>query len=237
MPRIAIVEDDEMARAVLMEHLRRYESENSLSFTIDTHTEGSALADDYRPVYDIVLLDIEMPGVDGMAVARAIREVDGDVVILFITNSPQHAISGYRVAALSYVLKPVPYSVFAAEMDRSLEQVRRRERHHLMISSGNEHHRVDLSEVLYLESNRHRITVHTRSAEYHFTGALKDLEAELTDKGFFRANHGYLVNLAHVTAVRQSTCVLTGGRELQVSRPRKKAFLTALADHVGGSRL
>lgn len=79
----------------------------------------------YSPVYDILLLDIEMKEMDGMEAARRIRERDDKVVIIFITAAPQYAISGYEVRALSYLLKPLPWFAFSQELKKSIDMVRR----------------------------------------------------------------------------------------------------------------
>jgi DNA-binding LytR/AlgR family response regulator len=236
MIRIAVVEDDERNRAVLVDHLRRYEAEHGLSFDVSTFADGRDILAKYRPIYDIVLLDIQMEHVDGMTTAKRIRDVDQDVVLVFITNSPQYAIGGYQVAALSYLLKPVPYVALSEELDRCLEQVGKRERGFVLLSSGTEQHRVNVADIVFIESIKHRIVVHSTQREYSLVGSLTAMEEELAEKDFFRSNNCYLVNLRHVTGVQQSSCVLSGGHDLQISRPRKKAFLAALSDYLGGSR-
>jgi len=234
--RIGIVEDDPVASDILVEHLRRYGKERKLLFDIRTFEDGAEIIDDYHPEYDILLLDIEMPQVGGLEAAHEIRETDPDVVIVFVTNMAQYAIKGYEVDALSFLLKPVPYFSLEHELDRSLTRLREREDDSLVVSIGGSHTRIDLADILYIESVRHRITVHTVSDDLSYTGTLKVLEAELADKGFYRCNNPYLVNLRHVRSVQPTSCTLTGGVELQVSRPRKRGFMDALADHMGGRR-
>lgn len=236
MTRIAVVEDDERSRALIVAHLRRYEQEHGLSFEVATFADGRNILAKFKPIYDIVLLDIQMEHVDGMTTAKRIREVDQDVVLVFITNSPQYAIGGYQVAALSYLLKPVPYVALSDELDRCLAHVNKRESGFLMLASGSEQHRVGVADIVYIESIKHRLIVHTMQREYSLLGSLRAFEDELADKGFFRSNNCYLVNLRHILSVQQNSCVLQGEHNLQISRPRKKAFLEALSDYVGGSR-
>ncbi len=236
MLRIGIVEDDPTARDVLLGHLDQYAKARHLDFDIRTFSDGAQVIDDYRPEYDILLLDIEMPQVGGLEAAHAIRETDPDVIIVFVTNMAQYAIKGYEVDALSFLLKPVPYFSLEHELDRSLSRLRAREDESLVVTVGGSLMRIDLADIVYLESVRHRIIVHTRTDEVSFTGTLKVLEAELAGKGFYRSNNPYLVNLRHVRSVQPTSCTMTGGVELQVSRPRKRGFMDALADHMGGHR-
>lgn len=233
MIRIGVVEDDEAYRTTLLDHLARYDAEHGVQLHVRTFGDGAELVDGYRPDFDILFLDVEMAQMDGLEAARRVREVDTDVIIVFVTNMGQYAIKGYEVDALSYLLKPVPYFAFAQELGRSLARLQKRETRGVVISVNNTLVRLDPAEIVYVESVKHRITVHALDREYAFSGTLKALEEELDGLGFYRSNNCYLVNLRHVTRVDQSTSVMVNGDELQVSRPRKKGFLEALADHIG----
>jgi DNA-binding LytR/AlgR family response regulator len=232
--RIGIVEDDVASARLLVEHLRRYEREHGEDFAVSLFEDGSKVVAGYRPDYDILLLDIQMAEMDGFTAAEKIREVDSDVIIVFITNMAQYAIRGYEVDALSYVLKPVPYFAFSQEIKRSLQRIRRRSADYLMLSVDGALVRVDTAQIVYIESVKHRLLVHTTDGLHSTVGALKTMEAQLEGKNFFRSNSCYLVNLRHVTGVKQSTCQMVGGHDLTISRPRKRAFLDALTDYVGG---
>lgn len=232
--RIGIVDDDPLSRQFLLDHVHRFEQEHGQAFDVRTFDDGRAIAAPYVADFDIVFLDVEMEHLDGFATARRIREVDPEVVLVFITNMAQFAIRGYEVDALSYLLKPVPYFAFSQELSRSLQRARRRGKRSIMLQSAGELVKVDIDDIVYLESIKHRILVHTLDRQITITGTLKDMEHTLDDQRFFRSNSGYLVNLRHVVGVQQSTCILVGGHELLISRPRKKAFLQALTDFVGG---
>ena len=157
------------------------------------------------------------------------------MIIVFVTASPQYAISGYEVAALSYLLKPLTYAAFAQELERVLLRLRRRERRHLMLTTTDgAHHRIDVGDVLYLESIGHHVLVHATDADHDVVTTLKRLESELAGAGFHRCNNGYLVNLRHVVGVTGNECRLRDGSRLQISRPRKKEFLAAVADSIAG---
>ena len=94
--------------------------ENGVSIELNIFTDGKQIVFDYEPVYDIILMDIEMPGLDGMSAAEKIRETDRDVIIIFITNMAQYAIKGYQVRARSYILKPVNYYSFEMELKEAI---------------------------------------------------------------------------------------------------------------------
>lgn len=234
MIRIGIAEDDPSSIDLLLSHLDRFQRELGERFHVGAFRDGADLVEAYRPDWDILLLDIEMERMDGMTAARRIREVDAEVVIVFITSSPQYAVSGYSVGALSYLLKPVPYVAFEQEMSRCLTRLRQRERRHLMFTtSDGARRRVDAADVLFIESVKRHLVIHTLDGDYSTVVTMRSMEAELAADGFFRCNSGYLVNLRHVTGVDGSECRIRGGVRLQVSRPRKREFLAALAEYIG----
>ncbi|WP_159795201.1 LytR/AlgR family response regulator transcription factor [Puerhibacterium puerhi] len=236
MIRIGIVEDDAASAALLTGYLRRFEEESGEELVVTRYTDGSALVAGYRPDFDILLLDIEMPGLDGFAAAEQIRQVDRDVVIVFVTNTPQYAVRGYEVDALSYVLKPVSYFALVRELKRSIARLRQRPAHYLVLTVDGGLVRVNTDDVVYLESAKHRTMVHTVDGKHSVVGPLKGLEAQVDGMGFCRINSGYVVNLRHVVAVQQSSCLVVGGQTLPISRPRKKPFLATLTDYLGASR-
>jgi DNA-binding LytR/AlgR family response regulator len=231
--RIGIVEDDPASAALLVDYLRRYEETQGEQFAVTTFADGAQVVAGYRPDFDILLLDVEMPGLDGFSAAERIRQVDTDVVLIFITNMTQYAIKGYEVDALSYVLKPVPYFAFSQEIKRSIARLRRRSADYLLLAVDGGLVRVATDDIVFLESQKHRTTVHTVDGKHSVVGPLKAFEAQLEGKSFFRSNSGYLVNLRHVLGVHGTSSLMVGGHDLLISRSRKKAFLAALTDYLG----
>ena len=214
MIRIALVEDEAEVRAQLQGYVQRHTRQYGTEFAVTEFADGMELLDDYRPVYDVLFLDVEMKHLDGMETARRVRELDKDVIIV-------------------YVLKPVPYFAFSQQLRKVEEQLRRRVRHYLALPVEGGLRRLDSSLIYYLESEGHRVHFYTEEGDFAAAGTLKAFEEKLAERPFARCNSGYLVNLAQVKGVQQGM-VQVGPYELQLSRPRRKAFLAALADHIGG---
>ncbi|MFV0451978.1 MAG: LytR/AlgR family response regulator transcription factor [Propioniciclava sp.] len=235
MIRVGIVDDHAPSRATLRALLARYSQENSALFAITEFTDGADLIASYRPEFDILLLDVEMPLVDGFDAAHRVREVDPKVIIIFVTNLAQFAIKGYEVAAQSYLVKPVRYFAFAGEISRALSRIRESAPKVVVVNVGGTLTRMDTSQIVYVESAKHRITFHLFDGEFSFSSTLKSVEELLDGKGFYRSNNCYLVNMSHVESVEQTACTMADGSVLAVSRPRRKGFLDALTDHLGGA--
>ena len=126
MLKIAVVEDQQEVRDELCRFIRKYAAENSLQVEAVPIEDGAVIAAHYEPGWDIIFMDVEMPGLDGFGAAEKIRAVDGDAVLVFVTNMAQYAIKGYEVDALDYVLKPVNYYQFCTKLSRAVQRVQRR---------------------------------------------------------------------------------------------------------------
>jgi DNA-binding LytR/AlgR family response regulator len=231
--KVAIVEDNLDSAEVLKKYLKRYSKENNVNIDVYTFEDGDEIVSFYESKYDIILLDIEMKRLDGMSAAKKIREFDKDVIIIFITNMPQYAIKGYEVKALSFLLKPVPYFAFSQEMNDSLEKISMRKEKHILLTTENGVIKLNIYDILFVETMKHYLIIHTKDDKHTIKLPLKRMEEELRDASFFRCNNCYLVNLDEVTGVK-GDFVIVNGQELKISRPRKKDFLEALAEHFGG---
>lgn len=232
MLKIAIVEDDENYTAQLKSYLDRFRQERDQELEVVAYADGDQLLEDYHSQFDVILMDVEMPFIDGMTAAGEIRKVDSEVVIIFITNMAQYAIKGYEVDAMDYVLKPISYFAFSQRLERAIGRMRKRETHYIIISTKGGTQKLDVSRLYYVESQGHTLLFHTEEGEVVSTGTMQELEDRLCPYHFCRGNKGYLINLAHVDSVRDG-CALVHGESLALSRPRRSAFLEALTTYVG----
>lgn len=234
MFQIGVVDDHQQGRDQLTSHLRRFQHERGVALAVRTWPDGADLVEGYRPDLDVLFLDVEMPRTGGFEAARAVRALDQRVAIVFVTRMAQLAIRGYEVDALSYLVKPVPYGAFAQELGRALRRVRRAPAADVLLPTARGIARVDPADIVYVSSSRHRITVHAVGRQYVFSGTLKAVEEQLAGRGFLRCNTSFLVNLRHVHAIHRSSCLVLGGDELPISRGRRREFLEAMTDQVGG---
>lgn len=232
---VGVVDDDPKDRAHLITLLKRYQSDHARTFRITQFEDAAALLMDYTPEYDILFLDIQMDGIDGMRAATAIRKVDTSVVIIFVTNTAQYAVSGYSVQAQSYLLKPATYFALSTELERGLAQLNRMERASILVGSRTALRRVDVADIVYIESRRHKVTVHLLDEQIEFNATLKEYEDILEQHDFYRSNSSFLINLRHLAAIEGEDSRMSTGERLRISRARKKGLLDALASHIGGN--
>ena len=233
MLRIAIVEDTLSDRSHLKELIGRYAQECGEECSVTEFPDGPAFLSAYQPVYDLVLLDVEMPVMDGLKTARELRALDSSVLVMFVTNMAQYALNGYEVDALDYVLKPVSYYAFALKLKKAQRILRERSQACLLLPFDDGLRRVPVSSILYIEVADHKLCYHTYEGSSVVTGSLKVLERKLAKHHFARCNNCYLVNLIHVCSVTPDE-VRVEDTPLKISRPRRKEFMQALSDYYGG---
>lgn len=234
MIRIAVAENSPEEMARMTDYLERYRQEHELVFQVSCFADGADLMEYYQPVYDVIFLDIEMPNMDGMATARRIRNVDAEVILVFVTHMAQYALKGYEVRAMDFLVKPLEYEAFAFRMDLLLQRVSGQNERELLLSNRNETRKISVDRLIYVEANKHKMCFHTESGVFETNCTMKWVEEQLEGADFFRCDHGLLVNLRYVTWVGQNE-LLAGGNRLKVSRPKRKQFMQALADYLGGT--
>ena len=233
MTKICIVEDEVDQAELLKNYINRYANEHKLPFSIEHLSDGIDLVDDYKGQYDIILLDIQMKHLDGMAAAEKIRQMDSDVIIIFITSTVQYAVQGYAVDALGYVLKPVPYTQFEQLFVKATQRVQAKQKHvYIKVSVEDKQLKLDCESINYIESQRNNVILHCNDQDYVTAGPLKRFEEMLSDHGFSKCHNAYVVNLSSVEGVQKEEVLLTNGVTLPISRAKKKEFMAALTEDI-----
>lgn len=128
--RVAIVEDDPLFLRQATTFVELFGEQTGRDFSVTTFNSATTFLKEFNANFDILLLDILMPSYNGIEVAQEVRKSDENLAILFITSTPQYAIKGYTVNALSYILKPLSWPAFEAEFSRGRSRARRGTPHH-----------------------------------------------------------------------------------------------------------
>ena len=165
--------------------------------------------------FDILLLDVEMGGMDGVTMARRVRRDNQTVQIVFITGYSDYIAEGYDVAALHYLMKPVKEEKLFAVLDRAVERLHKNTKV-LTLESAEEMVRGPLYQVSALEVQRNYVTVHARQ-DYTVNKSLSELMEQL-DERFFRVGRSAVVNLNDISRVTRSDIYLTDGRIIPLPR-------------------
>lgn len=234
--KIALVEDNELHREQISQEIQAYFEELNEVCELRVFDNGSEMLDHYEAVggYDLLLLDIQLPGMDGVSVARQIRQHDEKVLIVFITNMTSYAVQGYSVHALDYILKPINRISFRNTLDHAREMFRQRTEHFISVTTSEGLLKLDISQIYFIETEKHAVRLYYTKGSFHINDTLKSIEDKLKNAPFSRCNNCYLVNLAHVERVKKND-VIVAGHELSFSRLRYKPFMEALTNYMGGA--
>lgn len=230
MYKIAIVEDEWESAERLSQCLETYGKENGIMFNVIRFRNGLNFIEEYRPNYDIVFMDIDMPHKNGLATAGELRKLDPAVVIIFVTFLTKYAIKGYEVDALDYMIKPLNYNAFKITMDRAVSRCAQKAMATAILPSAEGALRIELACLNYVEIADHDITYHTTQGTFSAYGTMRGIEKLLPDRQFSRCNRSILVNLRNVTRIT-GNFVYVGADKLEISRPRKQAFLDAFHEY------
>lgn len=233
MIRIAIVDDDPKIQNKLKQYIADYIKEKKTAINLSVFDDAYDLVEDYKKHFDIIFMDVQMEKMDGMTAAKHIRQMDSEVIIIFVTNMAEFAIEGYKVDALSYVVKPIVYLDFVQQLNRAINKVTFTKKTFLMVAVQGDMMRLDTSKIAYIESLEHKVLIHMDDEELLINGSLKKLEKQLENKWFARCNSGFLVNLKYVEAVDKNEINL-GQISLPLSRGKKKNFMQKLSEFIGG---
>ncbi len=235
MITIAIVEDDSAQRAALGSLVSRFFAENGEETRLLTYPDGAdILADDPRGL-DLLLMDIDMPKVNGLEAARKIRAFDREVLLVFITNLIQCALEGYAVEAMDFIVKPVTEAGCRLSFSRVLRRLRQKRGHTLQIREGKNTLSVNTTQITYAETQGRKVLLHLADGSaLPVSESIQSLEGRTRELGFFRCHTSFLVNLAAVDTIRRTDAVV-GGAVIPVSKYRREEFLKAMAGYAGGA--
>ncbi|MCD8307227.1 MAG: LytTR family DNA-binding domain-containing protein [Clostridia bacterium] len=232
MVTVAIVEDDLEEIEKEKNMLSLYAKEYGLEFAVSEFTDTVEFLAGYAPRYDILLMDIDMPYVNGLDAAKRIRVQDKTTVIVFITNMPQYAIKGYSVDALDYILKPVSYYALSSVITKALGRIRRDEDKSIVVKNADGAYKLSLSQILYIEVTGHKCIYHTKDRSIEVYSTIKSIEESLPGKVFVRCSNAYIVNMRHVDFVGKDG-VHVGDAVLTLSRAKRKEFIERLGEYCG----
>ncbi|MCP1103349.1 DNA-binding LytR/AlgR family response regulator [Aequitasia blattaphilus] len=233
MIKIAICDDSEKVVEGLKRLIERYTEETGVQMIPYTFLRGQELVSSYIGDYDIIFLDIKMPGLNGIETAKKIREIDKDVIIIFLTSMLQYAFESYKVNAGNYIQKPISYMRLKDELERWVQKLLVKEEPYIFFHNNDGKHRIFLKNISYIDTFNRNLLVHTDIGNLVCFWSLKEMESKIGQMGFQRSHSAYLVNLFYVENVESTEVKLCTNERIPLSKTKKKGFLEALARYWG----
>lgn len=222
--RIAICDEDEQELACLLGLVREYQLSGGKNIECRSfHNSTDFLCDLKGGEYDLILLDASMSGSGGVQAARELRELDGNVEIIFVSSSPEFAVESYSVGAYYYLLKPVDASSLFPLFDSVESRLSARKEQGLVLKSRRGVVRIPFTRLEYVEVVNKTVSFHlTDGAVCEVTAALADFEEKLLGRPeFLKIHRSYLVNLNYIQAMGTNCVVTKNGHDIPVSRHRR----------------
>ena len=217
--RIAIVDDELNWRERVRDEILRYDEKREIE--MDFFPSGEAyLACEKR--YDITFVDIEMPGLDGFETITKAKEKDADGIYIILTTHTEMSRKGYTVSAFRYIDKQQMEEVKEA-LDSAKMILGRNEKIEVNVI-GDSARKITLKNIIYVETEKHYILVHTRQGTIKCSNTMKEIESMLPDNWFCRCHNVYIVNLDEITHIDDRIVYLSNGADIDISHRRMNQF-------------
>ncbi len=231
--KVAVVEDDSAAAEKLCACLKRYTKERGTRFKVTVFSDAVFFLTDYKPDFDCVFMDIDLPFLNGIEGALRLRKADPYVPVIFVTSLARYAVKGYEAAALDYLVKPYSYEALAMSLTRAERRAEVLAAGSITVRNTEGARRLAFDSLYYVEVHKHRLLYHTDTGVVDVWGSMPDAEAALPAEMFCKCGASWLVNLSFVRAIR-GNFVDVAGDMLKISRARKKPFIAAIHAYLGG---
>lgn len=222
--RIAVCDDDEQELAHLMELITEYQLSRGVSNDCRFFNNSTDFLCGMKGgEYDLVLLDVLMPGLSGVQVAQELRQLDKNVKLIFISSSPEFAVESYNVGAYYYLLKPADASSLFPLLDKVGSELFIQEEQGLVLKDRKGVVMISFAGLEYVEVINKTVSFHMADGVIReVTAALADVEEKLLSRPeFIKPHRSYLVNLKYVESIGISSIVTKNEHSVPVSRRRR----------------
>ena len=221
--RLVVCDDDKMALETLRKICEKISADNGIDIRIHEYTSGSDLMFDledpkFHSLLDILLLDIHMPGLSGVDVAKEVRKVGYNGVIIFVTGSEEHYKDAFDVGALHYITKGESISRFQEIFLKAIDQSKENRNKEIVLFGWGELIKLKVKNIEYFEIRNKILYVFCDNTEYRIQGSLDGIERQLINSGFQRIHRSCLISLQHLKNISFQQVVMTNGTILPVGR-------------------
>lgn len=232
---IGICEDETIQMEYLNQEIKKYYRQKNIKIIIENFQNAEELLFKYPGdlPFDCLILDIKMKRMDGMELARKIRERDKDINIIFVTGDKGAVFDGYKVGAARYILKPIhlPDLVEALEYVHGEESETDMQEDHICLNYAGDFVKISRREILSVEVSGHYITIYAKERKFTYKETMKHIIQQLGDERFVMANRSVLVNLDYVESITGKECVMSDGHVYSISRNAYSEFNRRFIDY------
>jgi len=217
--KIAVCDDEHKQTEYMKMLVSKWAEESNVKINVQMFESAESFKAVWSggKAFDILLLDIEMGGQNGVELAREIRQSDASLAIIFITGFGDYIAQGYDVSALHYLMKPVKTDKLFQVLDKAMKNFENESEQMLTVNINREDIFIPFRDIIYIESSLHYIIMHTEKEQYKIKMPLTEIENKLSS-GFFKCTRSFIVGLRYVRRVSKSEVILTNGVSVPLSR-------------------
>ncbi|MCM1245643.1 MAG: LytTR family DNA-binding domain-containing protein [Roseburia sp.] len=236
---VAVVEDEKPHADVLVKYITEWFGENGYKGRIQVFSNAEAFYFEWEEnrTWDVLFLDIQMPGISGIELAKKIRAEDDTTAILFVTGLTDHMQEGYEVSALHYLIKPVDEEKLGRCMERIVKGREKKSSGQAVLVEAEEAGedlkgertmlRILPEKIVYIEALAHYTELHTEEQTYRVREGIGEWEKRLANGTFVLSHRSYLVNLLYIKQLGKEELCLDTGECLPLSRRKQKSVYDA----------
>lgn len=218
--KIAVCDDSQEDRKYLADMLDNWSSGREVCVTLCSSAENFLFEYDDAHGFDIILLDVEMPGLNGVELAKLLRERGDNAQIIFITGFSDYIAEGYDVSALHYLMKPVREEKLFEVLNRAAENVTKTEQT-LIVETKSGVMRFKISEIEYVAALGHGTVISAAGKVTDIGIGISAISKKLDD-GFIRCHRSYIVGLRHISSIAKSELILDSGVKIPLARASRR---------------
>lgn len=221
--KIAICDDESAIRELLKGKIQKYNSSAEKACSILTFESGDRLLESDLKQMDVLFLDMDMPGKNGLETAKEIRKVNKDMFIVFLTAYSEFVFESFKVDAFRYLVKPLKDQELKETLDAIAQKLCEPE-DYLSFQFQSEIYNIKYSDIIYIEGMRDKIWIYCKDSTYRWRGTIKSLEDCLKGKGFFKIHRSYLINMNKIRKYNSQAVWLECDYEVPISKYRLDDF-------------
>lgn len=231
MIRISLCDDENQITGTLAANLKGIRPD----IEVLSYDSGENLLESKYLYNDIVLLDIEMNGINGIETAIELRKGGYEGMIIFLTSHKEMVFDSFRVKPYNYIVKPIDLNKVNNILNNAINEIIDRKTTHFEAVCNNRTFRIQLEDIYYFECNGRKVDIYSKNGTITILGKMNQIEASLRNKQFFRCHKGYLVNLEHVCEFSNNEIILTNNQKVLISRLKINLFKEAFKAFMKGN--
>lgn len=221
--RIAVCDDERPICRLLKEKIQKYYFADRIEFQVETFESGDELLKSDVSQIDVLFLDVDMPGKNGLETAKEIRKVNREMLIIFLTAYSEFVFESFKVDTFRYLVKPLKEREFEETLAAIRQELCKTEER-FSFQFQNEMYHIRYSDIIYIEGMRDKIWICSRNETYRWSGTLKTLNENLKGRGFFQVHRSYIINMNKIQKYNSQTVQLEGEKEIPISKYRLDKF-------------